>query len=60
MILVDTNVLLDVVEEDPAWADWTQRQLDAASLRGPICINPVIYAEVSVRFTRATLDDAVA
>ena len=52
MILVDTNVLLDVVEEDPAWADWSQRQLDAASLRGSICINPVIYAELSMAFAR--------
>ena len=48
MILVDTNVLLDVVEDDPAWANWSQQQLDAASLRGPICINPVIYAELSM------------
>ena len=52
MILVDTNVLLDVVEDDPTWADWSQRQLDAASLRGPICINPVIYAELSMAFAR--------
>ena len=52
MILVDTNVLLDVVEDDPTWADWSQRQLDAASLRGSICINPVIYAELSMAFAR--------
>jgi predicted nucleic acid-binding protein len=52
VILVDTNVLLDVVEDDPTWADWSQRQLDAASLRGPICINPVIYAELSMAFAR--------
>lgn len=52
MILVDTNVLLDVVEDDRTWADWSQRQLDAAALRGPICINPVIYAELSMAFAR--------
>ena len=52
MILVDTNVLLDVVENDPAWADWSQQQLDAASMRGSICINPVIYAELSMAFAR--------
>jgi predicted nucleic acid-binding protein len=52
VILVDTNILLDVVEDDPTWADWSQRQLDAASLRGPICINPVIYAELSMAFSR--------
>ena len=33
MILVDTNVLLDVVTDDPAWAVWSLRQLNAAALR---------------------------
>lgn len=59
VILVDTNVLLDVVEDDPTWADWSQRQLDAASLRGPICINPVIYAELSMAFARIEELEAV-
>lgn len=31
MILVDTNVLVDVIEDDPSWADWSQRQLEAAA-----------------------------
>ena len=59
MILVDTNVLLDVVQDDPVWADWSQRQLDAASLRGSICINPVIYAELSIAFARIEELEAV-
>lgn len=59
VILVDTNVLLDVVEDDPTWADWSQRQLDAASLRGPICINPFIYAELSMAFARIEELEAV-
>jgi predicted nucleic acid-binding protein len=50
--LVDTNVLLDVVTDDPIWADWSIRQLDAASLKGPLAINDIVYAEVSVRFER--------
>ena len=52
MILVDSCVLLDVLEDDPRWADWSQRQLEAASLTHPLIINPVIYAEISVRFER--------
>jgi predicted nucleic acid-binding protein len=59
MILVDTNVLLDVVLDDASWADWSQRQLDAASLRGAICINPVIYAELSMAFARIEELEAV-
>ena len=50
MILVDTNVILDLVENDPVWADGSQHQLEAASLQGILCINPVIYAELSIAF----------
>ena len=50
MILVDTNVILDLVENDPVWADWSQQQLEAASLHTTLCINPVIYAELSIAF----------
>jgi predicted nucleic acid-binding protein len=52
LILVDTNVLLDVVTDDPVWADWSIASLDAASLQGPLLINDVIYAELSVRYPR--------
>lgn len=52
MTLVDTNVLLDLVTDDPQWAEWSVLQLEAAALRGPLCINDVIYAELSVRYER--------
>lgn len=52
MTLVDTNVLLDLVTDDPAWAEWSIAQLEAASLRGPLIINDVGYAELSVRYDR--------
>lgn len=52
MILVDTNVLLDVVTNDSQWAEWSQGQLDAASLTGRLAINPVIYSELSIAFAR--------
>ena len=50
MILVDTNVLLDVFQSDPVWADWSQQQLDAASLVDRLLINPMVYAELSIGF----------
>lgn len=50
MTLVDTNVLLDLVTDDPNWADWSVAQMEAASLRGPLLINDVVYAEFSVRY----------
>ncbi len=50
--LVDTNILLDLVTNDADWADWSQRQLEAAAVRGPVLINDVVYAELSVGFLR--------
>lgn len=52
MILVDTNVILDVVTNDPEWANRSQARLDAASLQSTLLINPVIYAELSIAYKR--------
>lgn len=52
MLLVDTNVILDVVEDDPRWRHWSQQQLEAASRRYTLLINPVIYAELSMAYLR--------
>ncbi|MBU4527604.1 MAG: type II toxin-antitoxin system VapC family toxin [Hoeflea sp.] len=58
MTLVDTNVLLDLVTDDPIWADWSIAQLEAASLVGPLLINDVVYAELAVRYNRIELLEA--
>jgi predicted nucleic acid-binding protein len=50
--LVDTNVLLDLVTDDPNWAEWSIAQLEAASIAGSLLINDVVYAELSVRYSR--------
>lgn len=61
MILVDTCVWLDVLEDDPRWADWSLSQMDLAIHRGGIVINPVVYAELAVGFARIErLDAALA
>ena len=52
MLLVDTNVILDVVENDTRWGDWSQQQLEAASRRYTLLINPVVYAELSMAYRR--------
>ena len=52
MLLVDTNVILDVVEDDPDWANWSQTRLDAAALQYTLLINSVIYAELSIAYLR--------
>lgn len=50
--LVDTNVLLDVMTEDPRWSDWSQARLAEAADAGLLAINPIIYAELSAGFRR--------
>lgn len=60
MLLVDTNVLVDVLEDEPEWADWSIAQLRAQSKVHPLVINPVIYAELSLTFsTVEALDKAI-
>jgi predicted nucleic acid-binding protein len=56
--LVDSNVLLDVITGDPRWAEWSGDALAGAADDGAVVINPVIYAEVSVRFSRIEELDA--
>lgn len=61
MTLVDTNVLLDLITDDPGFAEWSISQLEAASLTGPLLINDVIYAELSVRYdAKERLDAFIA
>ena len=47
MILVDSCVVIDVLEDDRKWAGWSQAQLETWSARGPLLINAVIYAELA-------------
>ena len=56
--MVDTNVLFDLVTDDPVWADWSARQLRILSARGTLIVNSVIYAELSVGYDRVDEVDA--
>jgi len=59
--LVDSSVLLDILTEDPEWANWSQQALAQARDAGRLAINPIVYAEVSTGFdTIEDLDDAVS
>lgn len=51
-VLVDSNVLLDVVTEDPEWIDWSASALERAASQSRLLINPIVYAEVSIGFDR--------
>lgn len=59
-ILVDSNVILDVVTEDPKWCGWSAAQLEGLAERHTLVINPIIYSEVSIGFDRIEqLDEAL-
>lgn len=59
--LVDSNVLIDVLANDPQWADWSIEQLDKLGQQAALVINPLILAELSPRFERAAeLEAALA
>lgn len=52
IVLVDSNAILDVLTEDARWLAWSAEALAHAAERDVLVINPIIYAEVSVRFER--------
>ena len=59
-VLVDSNVILDVLTEDPVWFDWSSSALQEQAEFSVLIINPIIYSEVSVRFDRIEdLDEAL-
>jgi predicted nucleic acid-binding protein len=58
--LVDSSVLLDVLTDDPTWAECSAEALAEARDAGRLVINPIVYAEISVGFDRIEdLDEAV-
>ena len=58
MMLVDTNVLVDVFEDDPDWADWSVRQLRAQAQVHELVVNPIVYSELSLAFESVQALDA--
>ena len=60
-VLVDSSIILDVFENDPVWADWSEAALVTHATQLPLFINPVIYTEVSIGFQRIEeLEEAFA
>jgi predicted nucleic acid-binding protein len=50
--LVDSNVIIDVVTEDPRFFEWASAALENAADAGLLCVNPIIFAEISIDFDR--------
>ncbi len=59
--LVDSSVLLDIFTADPVWLGWSTRALAEAARGGPVFIDPIVYSEVSIGFSRIeSADEAIA
>jgi predicted nucleic acid-binding protein len=51
-VLVDANVLLDIILEDPNWFGWSSNKLIEIAANNSLAINPIIYSEISIRYER--------
>lgn len=51
-VLVDSNVLLDLMTADARWFQWSADAIERAADTARLVINPMIYAEVSIRYHR--------
>ena len=43
MVLVDSNVLIDVISEDPVWFEWSLAQLRLAKAKDKLTINAMVF-----------------
>lgn len=50
MILVDTNIFVDLWTRNPEWGEWSEQALVRAADDGPLAVNPIIYAELCLGF----------
>src|ERR1700737_1724234 len=57
-VLIDANILLDVMTEDARWPAGGGEAIERAADRYRLVINPVIYAEISIRYSRIEELDA--
>ena len=51
-VLIDANVLLDIMTQDARWLAWSAAAVERAADQSRLVINPVVYAEVSIRYSR--------
>jgi predicted nucleic acid-binding protein len=61
VILVDTSVILDVVQDDAKWGSWSLAAIESAAAKDALSINDIVYAELSVGYSKIELlDDMIA
>lgn len=59
--LVDSNVLIDLFDDESEWREWSDAMIATCADRGALVINPIVYAELAAGFTDLdALDEALA
>ena len=57
MILVDSNIWIDLIQKDPFWLNWSLAEVQKVRAQKRAVINPVIYAELAPTYDQpAALD----
>ncbi len=59
VFLIDSNVLLDIIQDDPTWASWSEPALESALAKGAVGINQLIYSELSTLYASAAPLDRI-
>ncbi|MDP2863892.1 MAG: type II toxin-antitoxin system VapC family toxin [Desulfobacterales bacterium] len=60
-VLVDSNIILDVFQDDSVWADWSETTLEKYCQQTTLYINSMIYSEISIGFVLIEdLESAIA
>ena len=52
MVLLDSNVVLDIATRDPVWSEWSLAMREAARLEGVAAVSEIAFAEISVRYSQ--------
>jgi predicted nucleic acid-binding protein len=54
MTLVDSNVLIDTLTNDPVWYRWSAERLVECARLGVLLINDIVYAKLSAQIDTET------
>jgi predicted nucleic acid-binding protein len=52
VILIDSCIVTDLADPESAWFEWSASTLERLDQNNTMVINPIIYAECSIGFTR--------
>lgn len=50
MIIADSNILIDIFDDDQDWADWSEEKIASLARDDSIVVNQIVVAEVAPRF----------